>query len=238
MIQSAVILAGGKGTRLQSVSNGKPKPLVPIHGRPFLEWQLLYLKNQGLRDIVLLVSHEADQIETYFQENPIEGLSITCIREITPLGTGGALTNAITHLPDEFVLLNGDSFLPIALKPLFDLFAKAENPFVLAVVSPPSLVPVPANLKFKGSTVLEYKKDGGTVAGFNGVDAGVYILIKAMLSIPHPKGSFDLSYFLQAAIQKKAALAFPTQQKFYDIGTPERLEYFKEHLYDYFKDTV
>jgi len=108
-----VILAGGKGTRLRPITYQVPKPMVPIHGKPFLQYQLELIKSLGINEVLLLVGYLGKQIEEYFGGGPKFGLNIEYSYENNPLGTGGALKNAEEKLAEKFLLLNGDTFLPM-----------------------------------------------------------------------------------------------------------------------------
>lgn len=238
MIDTAVILAGGKGTRLQTVANGKPKPLVDVKGQPFLTWQLMYLKSQGIKTAIVLVGHEAEQIIQQYSRHPIEGLKIQFVREVTPMGTGGALKNALAHLPDSFFLVNGDSFLPVELEPISAEFEQGDGDLLIVVLDPCDGVPVPPNIQHSRGKIVLYKKDAPKSEGLRAVDAGLYIFKKDVLTASPQETQYDLSVYLQAAIAQNRALAFITRQIFFDIGTPERLNFFKERLHDYFEDTV
>lgn len=108
-----VILAGGLGTRLWPLTKEVPKPMVPVAGLPYLEHQLRLLARQGLTDILILTAYLGEQIEHYFQDGRQFGLSIRYSREPEPLGTGGAFREAKHLLEDVFVVLYGDSYLPM-----------------------------------------------------------------------------------------------------------------------------
>src|SRR5438045_578917 len=109
----AVILAGGLGTRLGALTQQTPKPMVPVAGRPYLEHQLLLLREQGITDIVLLTGYLGEQIENYFADGSAWNLSIRYSREAMPMGTGGCLRDARRLLEEYFLLIYGDSLLPI-----------------------------------------------------------------------------------------------------------------------------
>lgn len=230
MIKHAVVLAGGKGTRLLPLTLNVPKPMVEVGGEPFLFWQLRYLLEQGVEDVLLLVSHMGDIIKDHFQKNPMKGLNIRFATEPSPMGTGGALHNALQDLPPEFWLVNGDSFLYIDLESMAKQHRAMESEATLAVASP-EVVPVPANLKLDKNLVLEYKKDGGP--NYTHVDAGVYILNRKSVA-EGPTGTFDLGAFWPPLIERKKLGAFTVWDRFFDIGTPERLKTFEKHLKDYF----
>jgi len=230
MVKQAVILAGGKGTRLLPLTLNVPKPMVEVSGQPFLHWQLRYLQEQGVNDVLLLVSHMADIIIAHFKKNPMPGLNIRFSIEPSPMGTGGALKHSVKELPDQFWLLNGDSFLYIDLGSMFKQHRAMGMEGTLAVASP-EVVPVPANLKCDKNIVMDYKKEAG--AGYTEVDAGVYLLSRAIVEAG-PEGTFDIGALWPPVIARKKLGAFTVWDRFFDIGTLERLKTFEKHLKDYF----
>lgn len=109
-----VILAGGKGTRLQSVISDRPKPMAEVSGRPFAEWLVLALRAQGLRRMVLCTGYMHEAIEAYFRDGKQWDVEIVYSRDPSPLGTGGALRQALSQVrTDRFLAMNGDSFCPV-----------------------------------------------------------------------------------------------------------------------------
>lgn len=121
-----VIMAGGKGTRIASVKSDVPKPMIPIAGKPILEWQIDCLRNQGLRDIVLVIGYLGNVIKDYFGDGSRFGVNISYFVENQPLGTAGALfkmlkghtesadtTDRCMCLNEDFLLLCGDVILDV-----------------------------------------------------------------------------------------------------------------------------
>ena len=106
----AIILLGGQGTRLRALYPDRPKALVPVAGRPFIEWQIDWLQRGGVTHFHLAAGHMADAIEAWAAQ---QDLSITVTREPEPLGTGGAVAYVRPHLqPGAFWVVNGDTLLP------------------------------------------------------------------------------------------------------------------------------
>jgi NDP-sugar pyrophosphorylase family protein len=229
MLSQAVILAGGKGTRLLPLTQNIPKPLVDVGGKPFLHWQMRYLKAQGVREVLLLVSHLAPVVQDYFSRHPFPGLQVDFCVEKVPLGTGGALLHARSKLAPFFWLLNGDSFLYIDLPAMAEAFRQNQWSACLATV-PRARVPVAGNVRLDGSSVLEYKRD----AGFEFVDAGVYAIDRSIVVQNGPPSSCDLGELWPPLIGRRKLGAFMVNERFFDIGTAERLKTFADHLGDYF----
>ena len=112
----SVILAGGKGTRLAARLNGRPKPLIEIAGVPLLERQLRQLQAAGVSEAIVLVNHEAHQIEAFLAERDWGALAIELIDDGEPRGTAGAVLAGLDRLRDTFLVLYGDT--------LFDIFTQ------------------------------------------------------------------------------------------------------------------
>jgi D-glycero-D-manno-heptose 1,7-bisphosphate phosphatase len=109
-IRQAVILVGGKGTRLGDLTRGTPKPMLKIAGeKPFLDYLIEWVARHGYEDIILLAGHLGDQVEAAYQGHRIGDAAVRVLREQEPLGTGGALTVARGELDDMFAMMNGDA---------------------------------------------------------------------------------------------------------------------------------
>ena len=124
----AIILAGGKGTRLKSVVSDRPKPLADVNGQPFLAILMNYLIEQGCHHFVLATGYKREMIRSQFG-NYYLGIPITYSEEMQPLGTGGAVINAQKKLvrKEPFLVLNGDTFFPINLPQLKKQFHKTKS---------------------------------------------------------------------------------------------------------------
>ncbi len=230
-----VILAGGLGTRLGELTDKTPKPLVSVNGRPYLHWQLSDLKRQGVKRILLLCAHMGEQIRAHFGDGGSLGLEIQYSFEPSPLGTGGALKLAEAKLDPIFILMNGDSYCSLPLAEMWADYLRMAPAFDALVSAFLDLddTPVPPNLDVHPSTKLvnRYKKNGGTAAGFNAVDSGVYILNRDILK---SAGKFQLEDLWPNLIAQRKLGAHIDNTKFYDIGTPERLKIFEDMIRDHF----
>ncbi len=221
-----VILAGGKGTRLKPLTYQIPKSLVPIHGKPFLHYQLEFIKSFNLNNVLLLVSYLGDQIEDYFGDGSRFGLKIEYSYEEIPLGTGGALKNAGDKLSDEFLLLNGDTYLPID----YDAFIKYFKEFdkigtITAYDNPEEIVPNNIAVGISNLVVNYNKKDS---RGMTHVDAGVMVFKKELLNfIPEGQTSSLEENTFNELIKRKELAAFVINQRFYDMGNFKELEVIK-----------
>ena len=112
----AVIMAGGKGTRISSIASDIPKPMIRIAGKPVLEHEIECLRDQGFTDIILTVSHLGHKIIEFFQDGSAFGVHITYYMEEKPLGNAGALFQIKDQLTEDFLLLNGDALFDVDFK--------------------------------------------------------------------------------------------------------------------------
>jgi D-glycero-alpha-D-manno-heptose 1-phosphate guanylyltransferase len=125
-ITTAIILAGGLGTRLREIVSDLPKPMVPIRDRPFLEYQMDYWINQGISHFILSVGYLKDIIIDHFG-NMYKNIPIEYAIEPDPLGTGGGLLMAAKGLKTPFLVLNGDTFIEVDLNNLYEFHLKCKS---------------------------------------------------------------------------------------------------------------
>ncbi|MBU4086791.1 MAG: nucleotidyltransferase family protein [Nanoarchaeota archaeon] len=131
----ALILAGGFGTRLKTISGDTPKSMMPIVGKPFLHHQIRTLRDSGIEEVVLAVHYGSDKIKDYFGNGKRQGVDITYSEEDIPLGTGGAVKNAEKFLGNErFFVLNGDTYTGLDLKQFLDFHNKSGRECSMGVV--------------------------------------------------------------------------------------------------------
>lgn len=130
---SALILAGGLGTRLRSVVADRPKGLAPVAARPFLEYQIEWLAAQGIRHIVLCVGYRSQQIVEHLGDGERWGVQIRYSVEPEALGTGGALALARSHVSGTFLAMNGDTYYVDAVAPLLAAHQRTDALLTLAV---------------------------------------------------------------------------------------------------------
>ena len=129
---TAIILAGGFGTRLRSVVNDLPKPMAPVNGKPFLHYLFTYLKNQGVKDAILCVGYKYEVVQQYFG-NEYAGIQIRYSIEDEPLGTGGAIKKACSLCENIAFILNGDTFFDIDLDALLMTYIDTKSEITLAL---------------------------------------------------------------------------------------------------------
>jgi NDP-sugar pyrophosphorylase family protein len=236
----AVILAGGLGTRLGAITQHVPKPMVPVAGKPYLEHQIVLLRRQGIADLVLLTGYLGGQIGNYFGDGSPWGVSIRYSQEATPIGTGGALRDARELLAPQFLLIYGDSYLPLNYANVLRRLAAAQVCGVM-VVYDNSLgdTSVRNNVAVGGSLVSRYDKTSDD-AELRYVEAGVLAFERSLVERIPARGVVSLEQdIFPVLIAEKQMAAYITTQRFYDIGTPARLRAIEAYLtHDHHADAI
>ena len=225
MTHDALILVGGKGTRLASVVADVAKPMAQVDGRPFVDVIVKSLQKQGVNRIFMATGHKADSVYDYYKDNA----SVVCIKENEPMGTGGAVLHAIHNIPDlsdRFYVLNGDSFYPFVL----DDFENAPEAAVLlgAVEMDDSGRYGTLETGDENRIVRFVEKTGLNVAGL--VSAGVYLLQKSYFAkLPLQACSIEQDIF-PALAESGELLAVRNAGPMLDIGLPETYSAASEFL--------
>jgi len=208
------ILAGGFGTRLGELTRGLPKPMIEVAGRPYLEHVVDSFASRGLRDFVFLTGYRSDVIEQHFGDGSRFDVRIAYSRESEPLGTGGAIRDARSHLGDRFILTFGD----VLRRFDYDRFvAEHANENCLAVYE----------RIYVGNTVI----DGDRVVRFDKkdpelpyIDAGFSLMNASTIDMLPPSGAASFEEIVYAGLAARGELACEVvDQNFFDIGTPEEL---------------
>lgn len=227
-----VILAGGLGTRLRPITEQVPKPMVPVGGRPFLEYIVEHVAEQGFRDLLLLLGYLGEQVQQHFGDGRKWGIAIDYAREASPLGTAGAIRNALSKVESEFVLLYGDSFLPIDYRTVVQAFRRtACDALVIAYEDVTGSTDVNPNLAIDAEgNVMRYQK-GSTGIDLKYIEAGALCFRRAIFEGLPPGQVISLEeQMFPELIAQHSLRAFITQQRFFDVGTPGRLREFAATL--------
>lgn len=219
----AIILAGGLGTRLREAVPDLPKPMAPIHNRPFLEHQMDYWIGQGVTRFVLSVGYKHEVIEAHFGDS-YRGCPIRYAREIQPLGTGGGLLLGLAHVQGSVALvLNGDTFFEVNLQNMLQQHERCQADVTIA------LRQVAKNDRY-GEVALDDQSRvtafGAAAQGKAGIiNGGVYLLRPDVLLglgvAPGESAALEQELFLRLIQQKNNIRGFISDAKFIDIGVPE-----------------
>jgi D-glycero-alpha-D-manno-heptose 1-phosphate guanylyltransferase len=222
---SAVVLAGGFGTRIKHLLGDLPKPMAQVNGKPFIEWVVRYLAAQKIRNVILSTGHLAETIEKHFQSQPVKNVRVNCVHEVKPLGTAGGFMNAISgaeEKPAAWLVLNGDSIAPAPLEKFFQSLdeAKTEGAILgvrMADASRFGTISKNADGELVG---FNEKKSGAGI-----INAGIYLFrASAIEKFPAKTPlSFETDVFPALIAQKVRMKVCVTDASFLDIGTPESL---------------
>ncbi len=223
------ILAGGLATRLQPLTEKIPKSMIMIEGKPFLQYQLEFLKNEGITDIVLCVGYLSKQIETYFGDGKRFGVNIKYSKEDERLlGTAGALKNAEGLLEGDFFLMYGDSYVFLNLEEVWEHFQKYNKSALMVVYKNYDKIDK-SNAVVENGMIKKYDKKHKT-KDMVYIDYGVSILKKEVLDMIQKDQVFSLEELFPELINKNEMLAFETQARFFEIGSYSGLEEFKKYV--------
>jgi len=217
-------MAGGKGTRVSSIANDIPKPMIPILGKPILEYQIDCLKRNNLTDIIIVIGHLGSQIKDYFGDGSGFGCNIIYYEETIPLGTAGALYK-IENLTEDFLLINGDVILDMDFSRMLS-FHKEKNARATLAVHPnnhpydSALIICNADNQVTGWINKEDKREWYK----NTVNAGVHILtLDFIKTCRNSNEKIDLDRdLLKPNIANNRIFAYSTPEYIKDMGTPER----------------
>lgn len=217
----AIVLVGGKGTRLLTVVNDRPKPMAPVAGRPFLEWLLLFLRGQGIRRVILATGYKGEMVEAHFRDGTGLGLQVVYSHEEIPLGTGGAVRHALPQVTtDPVLVLNGDSFCPFDVEHLLGAKCSTGAQALLWLVWTADCRRYGSVALAEGTKVVAFHEKASDLRAGR-INAGVYLLRRHVLeSIPATRPvSLETEVFPSLIGHGLYATAGPGP--FLDIGTPE-----------------
>ena len=223
-----VILAGGLATRLGELSRNRPKSMLLVHGRPFLEYQIELLKKGGPKDIVLCVGHMRDQIMRRFGDGSKYGVNIQYSCEDRLLGTAGALKNAEALLEDVFYTVYGDSYLSLDFASTMRYFL-SQNKLALMTVYRNQNRYDRSNTAIAGNLVTKYTKQDRT-QDMVYIDYGANIFRKEVLKMIPENQFYPLEELFPRLIVKEELLAFEVEERFYEIGSPQGIKDFAEYI--------
>jgi len=227
MIQT-VILAGGAGTRLRPLTKNIPKPMALVAGRPFLEYQIEMLRENGLTSLLFLIGYRGEQISSHFGDGKDFGVRITYSQEPEPLGSGGALKLAYQKLESSFLLLYGDSYLSLDYRDFIQGFVDSKKKAAVGAYHYRDAGDRGDDARHnlcinKNGVVLRFAQNSDD-EDLNYVESGVMALKKEVIDLLPGKHANSLGEVLfPALIEQGDVVAYITDKRFYDIGTPARI---------------
>ena len=222
----AILLAGGKGTRLRPLTIHTPKPIVPIFDRPFLNYQLDLLKRvPEIDQVILSLNYQPRRIEEIFGDGSDTGLGIRYVVEPSPLGTGGAVRYAGESLHESVVVFNGDVLTQVDLASVIALHRErnAKATIVLTPVENPSAYGL-VETDDRGNIQRFLEKPKPDEITCNTINAGIYVLEPDTFDrIPKDTSwSIERSFFPSLIERGETFVAYVDRGYWIDIGTPEK----------------
>lgn len=219
-----LILAGGKGTRIQSISREKPKSLLDVAGRPFIEHQIDLLVRQGFFDLILCVGYLGDQIEDHIGDGRAFGARVRYARESPDrlMGTGGAIVNALNILSEQFMVIYGDSYLPTSYQPAINAFDESGCDGLMCVYKNEGRWDW-SNASVRDGKVSFYSKKA-KASEVDYIDYGLSIFNRSVfegartLAMP-----LDLAVVQESLVRSGQMAAYEVKDRFFEIGKPEGL---------------
>lgn len=222
MLKEAIILAGGFGTRLQTVVNDVPKPMAPINGIPFLNYVFDYLKHYQIEHVVLSTGYLAEKIVEFYK-NEFNGIKISYAKEEAPLGTGGGIRLAMTMCTTEDVLvLNGDSFFDVDINTHYSNHVLKQADCTLALRKVDN-APRYGTIQLGDLNIIDAFKEKDSIEREGLINGGVYVLNREIYLSKTVSGSvFSIEKdFYEKRIKELTIFGFEYNGYFIDIGIPE-----------------
>jgi NDP-sugar pyrophosphorylase family protein len=229
MFPDVVILAGGLGKRLHSVTGGAQKVLARIGSQPFLEILIDYIASQGGARFILCVGHGSDEVEAYFKDK-YRDREIIFSREGSPLGTGGAIKQGSQHVKtDQFLAMNGDCFCVIDYKKLIAFHQKHKAEATLAMTLMPDARDY-GTIEVASNGTIEAFKEKQPLMREAFINTGTYCFDRGVFSLVKTPSKFSIELDFFPHLTGKGFYGFEVENKFIDIGTPDRYQWAQEHL--------
>jgi len=216
-----VILAGGLGTRMRPLTETCPKTLLPVNGKPFAYHQLHWLAEQGVSEVIYSIGHQGDRIRRYWdsERSPIP---IRYVDEGTALrGTGGALrlANEQDVLQESFLVIYGDSFLPVDYAPIWQSLRESGMPALMTVLRNEGRWDR-SNAIYQNGRVILYDKTA--TAAMHYIDYGLSVCRRDLFTSATPE-VFDLATLFHELSIKDRLAGYEVDHRFYEIGSPAGL---------------
>lgn len=212
----AVIMAGGKGTRLAPLTNEVPKPLVKIIDKPIMEHILELLKKYGITDIAVTIGYKGECIVDYFKDGTDFGVNLKYYRENEPLGTAGSVKRTLNFMDDDFLVISGDAYTDLDLASLIEFHFEKKGKLTIVATefkNPVGLGVIELGKSNKVTKFLE--KPVGIKEGI--VNCGIYVINKSAFE-DTPDGFYDFGKQLLPKLIGDI-YAYVTEDYWSDIGT-------------------
>ncbi|MBP1745697.1 MAG: nucleotidyltransferase [Deltaproteobacteria bacterium] len=225
-----IILAGGLGTRLRETLGTLPKPLAPVGSKPFLEYLLKFISDQGFRDVIISLGYGSDAIREYFGDGSSRGLRIAYTLEKELLGTAGAVKlSELVIGSDDFFVMNGDTYFEVDLKQMLRFHESRDAVATIALAYKEDTGRYGNIIIDKDNEIVSFsEKAGEGRAGY--INGGIYIFRKEVLEYIPANKVCSLEEEIIPFLVGKGLYGFPVKGYFIDIGIPEDYEKAKREI--------
>lgn len=226
---TVAILAGGLATRLKPILKDTPKSLIEICGKPFIDWQLQLLAKSGIQRVVLCTSYKSEMIEKHVGNGSKYGIQVQYSNDgDTQLGTGGAIKKATQMLEDEFMVLYGDSYLPIDYKSVESAFKKINVAALMTIYKNNNKLDA-SNILFQFGKIKNYSKVSKT-SEFNYIDFGLSVFNKSVFEDYSFNQFFDLSDTFSVLSKASRLAGYEIKERFYEVGSMSGISDFTDYI--------
>jgi len=235
----AIILNGGKGSRLRPLTNQTPKAILPLNNRPFCLYQIDWLKKYGIREVTFAIGYLGDKIKKILGDGSKFGIYINYATENYPLDTAGAIRNVFDSLKNidfrsPFIVLNGDILTDIDISKLLDFHFKKNSLITICLVESSNFFSYGVVSFASNGKILEFNEKPKDLKDRDKVfiNAGIYVIQPEMIEYI-PKGkkySFEREFIPDIISKGFSIYAYKTKGYWIDIGTPERYKKAQEDI--------
>lgn len=224
-----VIIAGGLATRLHPVTKTLPKSLIEIHGEPFIAHQLRLLHQNHIRQVIICLGYLGEQIMDFVGDGSRFGLSVNYSFDgPTLLGTAGAVKKALTLLPDQFFVLNGDSYLPCDYTAVQNTFEKSLCLGLMTVFRNNKQWDT-SNVEYANQMIIDYDKKNLNSRMLH-IDYGLEIFHQSAFDQVPENQAYDLALLFQDLLKMKQLAAHEIPTRFYEIGSFNGIQDLENYL--------
>ena len=221
-VKQAIILAGGVGERLRPLTHTMPKPMVPVNGRPYLEYLVRLLKKNGISEIILLVGYLHEKIIEHFGDGSDFGIKIKYSIGDVSFETGKRIKDAEKLIQERFLLMYCDNYWPLDLKKLTEFYDRNKTAASVTIYTNKDGITRNNMYVDSAGYVVKYDKSRKD-ENLNGVEIGFFIMDKSILDLmPDTNFSFEKE-ILPKLIEKRQLSGYLTDHRYYSIGSPERM---------------
>ena len=221
----AIILSGGKGTRIKKITKQIPKCLIDINGKPFLYHQLKYLKKNKINNVVISVQYKSNLIKKYIEKH-VDFINVKLINDgKKPLGTGGAVINSLNYLKKNFFIIYGDSYLRFNLNKLYS----NKNISTMGILKNANKYDK-SNVLLKKENFIKYDKINNKSEKFSYIDYGVSYVSKKLFTKYKKNKKIDLSLIFYEISKRNLLKGHIIKKRFYEIGSYNGINDLKKYL--------